>query len=466
MTLWQPDVSRYRGPRYLAIVAALSEDIEQGRLPSGTRLPTHRALADALGVTVGTVTRAYAEAARRNLVSGEVGRGTFVRAEPQRETFNLYVPPHADEGALDLTIISPCHLLEPEVLQEGLARVAQHPEVHRLLAYQPDGGLPEHRAAAAHWTAQDGVEASAERMVITMGAQHALLAVLASLCRPGETLLTEALTYAGMKGVAKLLHLNVRGVALDAEGLDPERLEHACATTGARVLYTMPTLQNPTTGVQSRARRQGVAEIARRYDLTVIEDNVYGFLPAEAPPPLTTLIPERSYYVNGASKNLAPGVRIGFVLAPEGRAERVASAVRASCWMASPLLAELTAQWINDGTAERITAQQRSEAAARQQLAAALLGPHGLVAPPVGYHAWLPLPEPWLAEDFVAQARERGVLVTPGSVFAAERTAAPHAVRIGLGGVLPRERLREGLSTLAGILQAPPGAGLSDARTP
>ena len=84
MTNWQPDISTFPGPRYLAIADALSDDIRQQRMAPGTRLPTHRELAFRLGVTVGTVTRAYAEAERRGLIGGEVGRGTFVRPDVRR----------------------------------------------------------------------------------------------------------------------------------------------------------------------------------------------------------------------------------------------------------------------------------------------------------------------------------------------------------------------------------------------
>jgi len=456
MTMWTPKLDGRPGPRYLRIASALREDIASGRLAPGTQLPTHRDLADALGVTVGTVSRAYAEAARQNLVSGEIGRGTYVRMESRREEL-FPTPSEHGEDTIDLSLTRPVVDVEQLNLSEALADLASSEGIARMLDYQPNVGLYAHRRTAAQWLSRRGLAATPERVVVTAGGQNGIAVVLAALTQPGDVVLTECLTYPGLKGIAKALHLQLAPVAMDEDGMLPDSLEAAAVSRGSRVVYTVPTLHNPTTTMMSTARRAELAQVARRLDLGIVEDDVNGQLLPDAPAPLSVLAPERSYCVASTSKFLAPGLRIGFVITPEGRAPRVSAGVRAFTIMASPLVAELTCRWIADGTADRIVARQQEEAQQRQRIAARVLDGFDFRTQPRGYHLWLQVPEPWQTEDFVVQAREHGVLVSPASAFAVGRTPPPHAVRVGLGGVQPLSRLEQGLRTLAEILRRPPG---------
>ena len=456
MTMWHPNLDNRPGPRYLRIAAALREDIASGLLPAGTRLPTHRELAEALGVTVGTVTRAYAEAARQNLIGGEVGRGTYVRGEVRADEPHPG-PPEAEDQVIDLSFTRPVVDVEQMNLEATLSEIARSPNVARFLDYQPNVGLHAHRQAGAQWLARRGLETSAERMVVTAGGQNAIAVILSVLAQPGDVVLTECLTYPGLKGIAKVLHLQLAPVAMDDDGMLPDALEAAAVSRGARVVYIVPTLHNPTTTVMSAARRAEIAEVTRRLDLAIIEDDVNGQLLSDAPPPLSRFAPERSYCIESMSKFLAPGLRIGFVLTPEGRAPRIAAGVRAMMIMATPLLAELVSRWLNDGTAERIVARQQEEAQQRQRLAARVLHGFDYRSQPRGFHLWLQVPEPWQTEDFLTQAHERGVILSPASAFAVGRTPPPHAVRVGLGGIQPISRLEDGLRTVAEILRHPPG---------
>src|SRR5262249_58990543 len=121
------------------------------------------------------------------------------------------------------------------------------------------------------------------------------------------------------------------------------------------------------------------------------------------------------------------------VRAPEPLGRRLAAAIRTTTWMAAPLMAEIAALWIKDGTANTIVKSKRKEAAARQKLAVALLGSERVESHPASYHLWLHLPEPWRSETFTAAARQRGVAITPAQAFLVGRAATPDAVRVSLG---------------------------------
>ncbi len=266
MTAWLPELARHRGPRYRAIADALAADIASGRLATGARLPTHRDLAYRLHVTVGTVSRAYAEAERRGLIGGEIGRGTFVRARTDASPVAASLP---SDDEIDLGINTVSSGEEARALAGTLAALARDPALERLLGYGA-AALPEHCAAAARGLRQLGVDVAAERVVPTAGAQHAIMVALSVLTHPGDTIGCEQLTYTGLKSVTRLLHLRVRGIAMDDEGIRPDALDATCREADLRALYLCPTLQNPTGATQSLERRKEILAIAARHDVRVI----------------------------------------------------------------------------------------------------------------------------------------------------------------------------------------------------
>src|SRR6185503_17033953 len=192
-------------------------------------------------------------------------------------------------------------------------------------------------------------------------------------------------------------------------------------------------------------RRRQIAAVAREHGVLIVEDDVHGRIPARAPRPLSAFAPERSVYMTGTSKVLAPGLRVGFIAAPPEMVDRIAAAIRGTTWMAAPLMAEIAAAWIKDGTAEAIVKRKRKEATARQQVAARVIGRFLGRTHPAAYHLWLTLPRPWRGDTFADAARRRGVGVSPASAFTTGRSAVPDAVRVCLGAARDRVELERGL---------------------
>jgi DNA-binding transcriptional MocR family regulator len=449
---WVPDLAQRGGSRYLAIADALGEAVATGGLKAGTRLPTQRQLAWRLGVTVGTVTRAYAEAEGRGLIAGEVGRGTFVR---ERTPDDL---PHLALDEVDGSFVDLAHNYPPETrdpaLVDAFAAVASPGDLFSLMGYRPDIGLAEHRRAGAQWITDSGVAATTETTAVTNGAQHALLLAMGALARPGDGVLTERLTFFGMKSIAAFLALRLHGVAIDQHGLRPEALDAACRVTAAKVLYCVPTLHNPTVALMPEARRREIAEICRRHEVSIVEDDIYGFLLEPQLTPLAAFAPGHAVYVTSLSKSVAPGLRIGYARAAEPVIERIAAGMRASTLMATPLMAEVATRLIRNGAAARLARARREEAKVRQAVAGRWLDRFEVMRHPAAFHVWLSLPEPWRREEFVAEARRRGVGVAPAEAFAAGRHPAPHAVRICLSAARDRGQLENALGILAGILDS------------
>jgi DNA-binding transcriptional MocR family regulator len=430
----------------------MAADMQTGQLKPGDRLPTHRDLAYRLGVTVGTVTRAYAEAQRRGLLEGHVGRGSFL-AGPVRSSNLLSMPEQESSGMIELSLAFPPQPSD-ELLQRSLAELSRQPGIARLLNYQSHAGMAHHRAAGAAWVRRHGLEVPADRVIVTAGAQHGLCIVAGALLSPGDLVLSESLTYPGLRAMADLFKLRLKGVSMDEAGLRPEVLEAVCRSEAPRAIYSMPGLQNPTGSVMPPERRRLVADILRRYDIALIEDDIYGFLGGQQPP-LSSLLPERGHYILGTSKSMGPGLRIGFLVIPPGPNTAYVGALRATTWMAPPLLAEIVCRWISDGTAARMAETQHRQATERQALARRILAGFDYRAHPHSFYGMLYLPASWRATDFVAAAARRGLRLRAAETFAVDQLA-PEAVRLCICAVDTVEILADGLERVVALLREGP----------
>jgi DNA-binding transcriptional MocR family regulator len=438
---WTPHLAPTDAPISERLIKALADDILEGRLETGARLPPHRDLAWKLGIGVGTVTKAYAVLDRRGLTRSVKGRGTFVAAL------------QAHQGpVVNLSVNTPPAMLSEKLLARTLSDMAKRVDRHLFELYPPPAGHAEHRRLMARWLETLGMPAEPSRLVLTGGAQQALWLAFSLLCRNGGALYTERLTYPGAISLAKYAGYRLCGVEIDAEGMTPEALDRALAghrpgDVGA--VYLTPTIHNPTTSTMSLARRRAVVDVCRAHDVPIIEDDVYA-LPADAGlPPLAMLAPERTFYVNSLSKTLSPGLRIGALVAPPAFLERTEAALRATPSMASPLSCAVMEAWLTTGAAASVRASIRAEAARRREIAASFLG--GAMAHPShdGFHVWLPMARDE-AEQFARAAAAMGVVVTPPDRLAVDPDEQASGVRLCLGGPVLSE-LTKGLGVLASI---------------
>jgi DNA-binding transcriptional MocR family regulator len=446
---WTPSLADRSGPLYRRIVDALADDVAGGRLRRGEQLPTHRALARALGIDLTTVTRAYAEAQRRGLTEARVGQGTFV-AESLAQTRHGTAP----WTAFDLSMNLPPQPLAADLegrITRGMAAIAAERGFSTYLNYREAGGSADERAAAAAWLSRRVPGIDGGRLVISPGTQTALYCLLMMAASRGDAILTEALTYPGMKAAAAELGVALIGVPGDGEGILPDALESACRQHRPKAVYLTPTIHNPTAATMSPSRREAVAQVLSRAGVLLVEDDAYGELAPEAVP-LATLVPERTFLAASLSKCMAPGLRVSLVVAPDrGSADRLTRALRATVQMPVGLTVALIARWLRDGSADAIIAAIRDEAGARQKLAGHALADHPFAAHPHGHHIWMPLPQHWTRPEFVAHVQRQGLAVVTSDAFSVAATA-PHAIRVALGAAASRHELARALDVLATAL--------------
>ncbi len=484
---WLSGVESAPGPKYKAIAFKIAHAVADGVLKPGDRLPPQRELAWALDCTVGTISRAYAEAEKRGLLGGEVGRGTYIREEDEsrhrdgRGIANQWHSPslESNQGQRDMSPAmdaiadwtpdagpsaresGPIRLnhdyppLGADCLETSrtMTELAADPILAEMLSYQPHAGLKRHRDAGAAWIGRQGVKADGENIVVSAGAHNGVLATLSAITRTGDTIAAEALSYPGIKAIAGMLGLRIAPVVLDDEGLVPEALDALCRQQKIAALYTVPTLQNPTNAIMSDARRQEIAEIAARHGLPVLEDDIFGMLAKGSPPALSSYLPDDiAYYVCSVSKTLAPGLRVGFIHGPRRQTGQIAAAVRTSSWMASPFTAEIAARWIENGAADRILDSHLREIEVRRTMVLDAFNGCDVTCPRGALHAWITLPSPWRVGEFVAEAQNQGVILPPTDSFMVGGGETPHAIRLSFCPPRHRNRLRDGLDALLNLL--------------
>jgi len=240
---------------------------------------------------------------------------------------------------------------------------------------------------------------------------------------------------------------------MDEEGMMPDALRDACMRDKARALFCIPTIHNPTTAVMSVARRAEIAAIAEEFGLYVIEDDPYRFLMPDAPAPISTLVPDRSFFVVSMSKAVAGGLRVAYVASPRDASEQLRDRISSTVWSVAPLTAAVAAAWIEDGTAYTIAERKRSEAEARQVIAREMLSGLQFDTQPGSYYVWLGLPPSSSSSEFAYGAHRRGVAVSPSTAFTVGGATPPNAVRVCVSAAESRARLRTGLGILSEMVK-------------
>ncbi|RAI04444.1 GntR family transcriptional regulator [Acuticoccus sediminis] len=431
--MWPPAPGSLKRPAYRSLAQTVIDAVSAGELSPGTKLPPHRTLAYELGVSVQTVSRAYEELARLGVVSGEVGRGSFVRAasgDPRTPWHRI----DGSEHVIDLSMLSPSlSKTHARRFAATLTEIAGDMPDPVAFSFRPTATLQTHIRHAVRWLAHCGVDAEPDRVIPTNGNTSAMTVALMAAAAPGDLVVTEEMGHHTLKALTGSLGMRLMGLAVDGEGLRPDALERACRIGPVKAVFLMPEGLGPLALRMGEERRRAIAAVCRRFDVTIIESDAWGPLQADRAPPLASFAPERTFYLTGLTKCCLPGLRIGWLVAPERMATGARTRHLVTSWMATALMAEIASRWLADGTASELVRWQRAAMGARNHVARQILGPHGISTTPNGLHVWLPLRAPWQEDAFVALARHHGVAVAGGSAFAIDETTRHRGVRICLG---------------------------------
>nr|WP_253450943.1 PLP-dependent aminotransferase family protein [Halomonas sp. Y3] len=457
MSIWIPALDG-KGALYRAISDAIAQAVQAGELSPGQRLPPQRRLAEQLGVTVGTVTRAYAEAERQGWVAGRMGSGTYVCNSDAKEPPSfLAAPTDSEDGLIDLSLsLPPPHPLRATELGRILSEISCDETIlRRAVEYHPERSVHLYRARFADWMARLGMPVEAEALVMTQGGQHGIDLALRALTRPGERIVADSLTYPGLIGAARQAHLKTMGVPLEPDGMDIDALRRLCTQQPPRLVYVTPDQNNPTGIALSEEKRKQLAELANRHEFWIIEDGVQYLPQADCGTPIYKLAPDRTLFIFSTAKVLAGGLRVGALVVPKAMHERLSAAVRAQNWMVPPLMVEAVCRWVEGEEADKLISWQTLEQSVRQGMARERLSKYFPTGCSHGNNLWLPLPDGVRASALTATLEQRNVRITGAEPFCVGSEPAPQAVRLSLGAASSRKVLAKALDIIHDTLQEP-----------
>ncbi|RUU53392.1 PLP-dependent aminotransferase family protein [Mesorhizobium sp. M2C.T.Ca.TU.002.02.1.1] len=458
MTNWLPDLSSGSGPLYQRLADSIESDIDKGVIDAGAKLPPQRDLAYDIGTTVGTIGRAYQLLRERGLVSGEVGRGTYVlgqRAEAPKPDLELGLqgtrPIDAPSGKLRFDSTAAPDVGQGAVIADILARTAQeHP--HDISSYTRD--FPERwDEAGSRWLSRNSFRPSLDSIVPTLGTHAAVMAAIAALTMPGDYVVFEHLTYSQIARSAGLIGRRTALVSADEDGIDPDDFERVCAQKHPKVMFLMPTAKNPTLVTLSAERRQAIAKIAREYNVALIEDDLYGELTDDPTPLLAEYAPERTIVAGGLSKSVAAGVRGGWLSCPPAYRHRIRVAHKMMTGGLPFLLAEVGTRLVMSGQAGEIRKRCIAEIQARLAIVRDVLKGFDFKARDNVPFVWLTLPDPWLSGTFKNACLAQGVLIDDEDEFKAGRSEQVfHGVRFGVSQPRQSKDVAGGVAVIRRLL--------------
>ncbi len=453
MTKWLPEKSALHHPLHASLANAIRSAIEDGRLKGGERLPTHRSLADRLGLSVNTVSKAYDALKRHNVIDAQVGRGSYVidRNRPEDQPYPVEPEP---EELFDMSICRPAYSrIHVDRMQGLLAELPGTLETKIYLSCRPNVGFEEHRRAGVRWLAHCGLPALPGNIIMTNGVTHGMSAALSALTRPGDTVLADKITHHLLVSACAYLGLNFVGLEIDADGILPDAFERACVESNPKLLFLLPSLANPNVHMMPEERRRQLVAIARKHDLYIIENDAFGPVADDRPPPVSALAPELSIYLTTFTKCAVSGLRAGYLVAPEHLLPALTGRLIVFGWMATPLISEIATRWVLDGTAQELARWQRDALHTRHDIARTELATCDWRGHPAALHLWLKLPNGWDSAGFVAYARQLNIAVSPEAPFLAPKTEPQNAVRVAMTSIQDAERFRQGLRMLSVLLK-------------
>ena len=459
-------------PFYRQLHLQIKDLIGSGRLAKGSRLPATRELAGHLGLNRTTVSAAYELLEAEGLITGHVGRGSFVAGSPSahengvpwREILEPSAPisPAAPTSTpiAGFSSSRPSELLFPlEEFRETCTDVISSPDAQTILQLGSPSGYPPLRRYLLELARAEGIARDSDDILITSGCQQAFDLVQRTLVRNGETVLLEDPVYLGQKNAFERGGARLTGVPMGVNGIDLESLERIIAREHPRLLAVTSNFQNPTGATLSLASRKALLRITQAAGVIVIENDIYGGLTYEGEPiPTIKRLDDAGDVVllRSFSKLAFPGLRVGWVIGPRALIEKLTEAKLWSDLHTDQLSQAVLLRFAESGRlAEH---RRRMLESGRERLRAALSACElylpveaSFTRPRGGMSLWVTLPAPLDAGELLPRAEREGVTYLPGKYFAVTRPQ-PNGLRISFAGMTPEE-IDSGLAVLGRIFE-------------
>lgn len=448
---WKPNISKTGEiPLYIEVAQALERDVRNGQLKPNDKLPPQRELADYLDVNLSTIARAFKLCTAKGLISGEVGRGTYVSSDvlsnlPMLDQYGL-------EHCINLGASHPLYEQNKYVV-EILKHIIKKANISSLLEYSETSGRVGHKQSGQRWLSQFGVNVPVEQVLITSGLQNSLAIILTSLFHFGDKIVTNSVVYPGIKNIANSLGIQLIPMPYIGQRMNLDYLHQLCKNEKIKGIYVNPDHQNPTTIDMSEKERTDLSSIIKQYGLICIEDATYSFLSAAQNTPITSIVPQQSIYISTVSNSLSAGLRVAFLTMPLPFLEKLKKGNSDINVMSAPLEVEITSQLIRTGVAQKIIQEKIICLQQRNKLVDRYLSDYQVQGALNSQFRWLPLPLRWTGKQFEMMAKEKGVQVFCCERFIVGSSIVEPAVRLAISTPKNMDELELGLQILRKLLE-------------
>lgn len=449
---WKPSIDKGKRALYKTLASQLEEDILNGVILPGTKLPPQRELADYLDVNVSTISKAFKFCELKGLLNATIGSGTYVSFDALSNARLLAedTPTHIIQMG---TTVPDCDA--NKFIMQMLKGLVNEPDAENLFSYASPNDTLWQKDAAVLWMQKCGFETKSENILFANGGQNAITAVLTGLFKYGDKIGVSPHTYSDMKAAANMLGIQL--IPMDftenQDEVNSEALIYTCKKNNLKGIYIIPDHQNPTTQNMSVQSRKKLGAIACKLNLIIIEDGTYHLLstPKSA---IASFAPENTIYIASLSKAIAPGLRLAYVSVPEQYKTQISNALYHMNISVSPLMAGLAARLMLSGQIEKILEIHRKKNMVRNEIVNHYLAKFDCRGEATGIFRWLLLPKNISGADFESLAYNHGVQVYAAERFVVGNTIPERAVRIAVCGTDTIEELEQGLKILKELLNS------------
>ncbi|MFD4706486.1 PLP-dependent aminotransferase family protein [Gottfriedia sp. NPDC058432] len=448
---WKPDKMTLKRPFYNSIALQLEQDILNGFLAPGTKLPPQRELADFLDLNFTTITRAYKICEIKGLIYAITGSGTFVAPNAAH---SITISTDKTANSIDLGFVASFEQTN-SIVTEAIQKVVSKSYLDQLLNYNDPTGIPHHKAAALNWMEAFGIKAAQDNLAIVSGTQNALVIALASLFEPGNRIATDFYTFSNFIELAKTLHIQLIPIHSDQFGMLPDELEKQCSQLNIHGIFLMPSCSNPTTIMISDFRKLELASVIRKHRLILIEDDIHAFITAgvisDYKQPMYNLLPEQSVYICGTSKSICSGLRVAYLVFGDTLREKILKAIFNLNVKTSSLDVEVITELILSGKAHEIVQQKKQLAETVNKIYTSYF-PVNKFGHPLSFYRWLPIHGNSTGVNLEADLKKLGVRVFHSDRFLSGQSSSEKYLRIALSSTHSLDDLDSGLNVLAQYL--------------
>ena len=445
---WKPNRDELDYPLQISLANYLEKDIINGNLCENIKLPPQRELADFLDLSLSTVTKAYKICEMKGLIYGIVGKGTFV--SPNVNSPKTVLDKNSDLGSIEMgvTLTFSEH---NKIVTNIASKILSQPFAYKHFEFNSPFGTEKQKRVGKLWLSKFGINTNERNIAITAGAQNALAIALVSLFNPGDKIVTDTYTYANFIGLANMLNIRLIAVKSDANGMNTESLENLCKTNSIKGIYLMPSCSNPTNITMDINKRIFIAEIIRKYNLILIEDDNYAFMLKDTIMPISSIVPQQSIYISSISKSISVGIRVAYINFPDEFSKKIEEGIYNLNLTTPSLNVEVITEIISSGICEEIILDKLKLSIERNEIFNEYFPEISIPGNKSTYYQWIPLPNGCTGKEFELKAKQRGIKVYGSERFLVGDNEQKYAIRVATCSPKDLDELRKGLSIIRSI---------------